>query len=44
MHSFEAESDVELNLLVGDHVVIRKVFTLDSTLMDTLIHTFGIQG
>lgn len=28
MHSYQAESDIELNLSVGDYVVVRKVYNL----------------
>ena len=28
MHPYQAESDVELNLSIGDYVVVRKVYNL----------------
>lgn len=28
MHPYQADSDVELSLLVGDYVVVRKVYNL----------------
>ena len=28
MHSYQAESDVELNLSIGDFVVVRKVYSM----------------
>jgi len=30
IHKFDAESEKELSLAVGDYVVVRKVFGLDS--------------
>lgn len=52
MHPYQAESDVELNLTVGDYVVVRKVTnkvdlfkvvcldSLQTSLIDHVLHWF----